>query len=240
MSTNSIIIILGIIIIILFYVLYNYVTNTSTKLQSQSKLIDNIPGIAVTNPTSSRYAYGIWIYVNSWQPGINHIIFNRPGNLKLYLDQNAPTLYLDMTMSDNTVKTMTITDNFPLQKWLCIIVSVDNQFVDTYLNGKLVQSMRFYKITQSGSSNIITTPSVPPDATSLIYLGNSQIQSITSGWNANVSEFYRWSDGPMDPQSAWDFYLKGNGTSMISNYLGNYNANLQIIKNNTPYNYNIF
>jgi hypothetical protein len=239
MSTNSIIIILGIIILILVYILYNYLTNTSTKLQSAANLNNSIPAITIKNPTATRYAYGIWIYVNTWTPSSNHVLFDRPGNLKLYLDLNTPTLYLDMSMNDNSTKKMTITDNFPLQKWVYIIVSVDNQFVDAYLNGKLIQSMRFYssKQNQDGSTTI-SVPLAPPDSPASIYVGNSLIQPF-KGWNANVTEFYQWSSGPMDPQTAWKNYLKGNGTSMLGNYLGNYNANLQIIKNNTPYNFQI-
>ena len=38
---------------------------------------------------------------------------------------------------------MIITDNFPLQKWVCIGLSVDSQFVDGYIDGKLIRSQRF-------------------------------------------------------------------------------------------------
>jgi hypothetical protein len=154
--------------------------------------------------------------------------------MKLYLDKNSPTLYLDMNMNNNSVKTMTITDNFPLQKWVYIIVSVDNQFVDVYLNGKLIQSMRFFSIVQNNSVNTISIPSVPPDATTLLYLGNSGLTPPFTGWDAQISQFYQWSSGPMDPQTAWKNYLKGNGSSFLSNYLGNYNLNLQLISNNNP------
>ena len=34
-----------------------------------------------------------------------------------------------------------ITNNFPLQKWTCILVSVDNKIIDVYLDGKLVKSI---------------------------------------------------------------------------------------------------
>jgi Concanavalin A-like lectin/glucanases superfamily len=222
------VIILGAIIIFLVYILYYYLTNNVYTLQNQANFNTAIPGIIVKSPQNTRYAYGIWIYVNSWNAGVNHTIFSRANNLRLYLDQNSSILKLDMVMNNNTVNTMTITDNFPLQKWVNIIISVDNQFVDAYLNGKLIQSMRFFS-----AANAI--PAVPPDATTLMYVGNSD-NTLTPNnnfiaWDAYATLLNQWSGGPIDPQTAWSTYLKGNGSSILGS-LGNYGANIQIMKNN--------
>jgi hypothetical protein len=224
------VIILGIIIIILVYILYYYFTNAATKLNSQANFNTSVPGITVTNPQATRYAYSIWIYVNSWTAGVNHTIFSRDGNMKLYLDQNAPILYLDMIMNNNKINTMSITDNFPLQKWVHIIISVDNQFVDAYLNGKLIQSMRFFTTVKTNNVNTSIMPAIPPSADKLIFVGNSAVTPFTA-WDAYSTLFKHWSSGPVDPQTAWTTYLSGNGKSILSS-LGNYGANIQILKNN--------
>ena len=116
-------------------------------MTSSANLNDNISAISVTNnPTSSRYAYGLWIYVNSWDNNENKTIYIRDENIKLYLDTDSPTLKCDITMTDDEVQSFEITDNFPLQKWVYIIISVDNQYIDCYLDGKLVRSGRAYTL----------------------------------------------------------------------------------------------
>jgi len=242
---NTVVIILGVIIVFLVYILYKYFTNTSVSLQSQAALTNQVPGITVKNPQSTRYAYGIWVYVNSWNSNIYHVIFNRNNNISLYLDVSSPTLICEMTMSTNGkdpsgTRRMIITDNFPLQKWVNIIVSVDNQFVDTYLDGKLVESTRMYRTIDNNGITSIELPLVPPDVNTQMFVGNSDTNSSLYGingntfkpWDAYVTQFKQWSDGPIDPQTAWDYYMQGNGSSSLVKYLGNYGANLQILKNN--------
>ena len=83
---NYIVIILGVIVILLIYLLVQVLTATSVELTSSANLNDDITAISVSNnPTSSRYAYGLWIYVNSWDMGATKTIFNRNENIKLYL-----------------------------------------------------------------------------------------------------------------------------------------------------------
>ena len=131
--------------------------------------------------------------------------------------------------------TMNITNNFPLQKWVCVGVSVDNQFVDAYLDGKLVKSQRFYTSTTSTTTPPVTIASMPlspPDATSSpVYLGNSETGQTFAPFDAFIAEFKRWS-APIDPQSAWDTYLEGNGTNGISRAFSSYGIDVSVLKNN--------
>jgi hypothetical protein len=248
---NTTIIILGVIIVILIYVLYKYFTNVTSTLQAQANLNNQIPSItSLTNATATRYAYGIWIYINTWNAQVPHTIFSRAGNVKLYLEQSAPILYCDITMSDDTRQKMTITDNFPLQKWTHIIVSVDNQYVDVYLDGKLIQSHRFYVPAVPGGAQAIS-PKVPPvaivptaiplpnapaaSAAVPIFLGNSDTTltgNVFRQFDAYATKFKRWDSGPVDPQSAWSAYMEGNGTNPILGALGNYGASITVLKNN--------
>ena len=201
-------IVLGVIIIILLYVLYlNYFSTYRTKLSTSTTLnAASIPGITITDaPTTTRYAYGIWMYVNTWNNNNTKPIFSRPGQISVYLDNTTPTLYCDISQNctNNITPTtkMNITQNFPIQKWTYVTVNVDNRFVDMYLDGKLVKSIQM-NCTQ-------TTP--PKDE--LMFLGGQQANDIL------VSSFHRWSI-PLSPQDVWNEYLKGNwqNNNMMSNY----------------------
>jgi hypothetical protein len=260
---NTTLIVLGVVIVILVYVLYYYFTNTASTLQAQASLNLIVPGISnLNNATSTRYAYGIWIYINTWNTNVAHTIFSRSSNLKVYLDQYAPILKCDIAMSSGQPQTMVITDNFPLQKWTHIIISVDNQYVDAYLDGKLIQSHRFYTPAAGNVGPItpaipppvvqpsfIAIPGVQPSASVPMYLGNSDLINPTiytavagpdgvlrapsfQPFDSYVTKFKRWGSGPVDPQTAWNTYMEGNGSNPILGALGNYGANITVLKNN--------
>lgn len=235
---NTVVIILGIIIVFLVYILYKFFTNTAKSLQAQANLNYQVSGMKVNNPQATRYAYGIWVYINTWNSNIYHIVFSRANNMVVYLDKTSPTLKCKLTMSDGTRQSLTITDNFPLQKWVNIVISVDNQFLDAYLDGKLIQSKRFYSTTSNGTAIM---PMVPPDENTLVFVGNSELISYKgldvtsvnlSNWDAYITKFKQWSSGPVDPQTVWNYYMDGNGTNPLLSTLGNYGLNLQVLKNN--------
>ena len=223
---NPIVIGLGITILVLLYLLYIYYNTTSNTLSSTASLKVVNPSItSISEPTSTRYAYGIWVYVNSWNNNnINKVIFSRSNNISVYLTPSSPTLNCDVTMSNNTTKTIQITDNFPLQRWVYVIVSLDNQYLDCYLDGKLVKSSRLYS-TYAGGTIIPATPG--SSTTSPIVLGSS------TPFDAVISKFTRWTT-PMDPATAWSTYLSSNSSSFFGS-LRSYGASLNILKDNSSY-----
>jgi len=233
-------IILLVIILLLVYVLYAYLTGTVSKLSQTASLKTQVPPITkIDGPRNTRYGYSIWVYVNTWSNG-KKTIFSRPNNIKLYLDESSPTLKLDIAMTGGQVnnpppmKSMTITNNFPLQKWVCVGVSVDNQFVDAYLDGKLIKSQRMYSAAKTTPASAESFPMTPPDATaSPVYLGNGEpvAGQQFGAFDAFIAEFKRWSV-PIDPKSAWDTYLAGNGSNGISRAFSAYGIDVSVLKNN--------
>lgn len=225
-------IILSIIIIALVYVLYAYLTGTVTSLKPSATLNTVVPPITmVEGARNTRYGYSIWVYVNTWDNNSPKTFFSRADNIKLYLDNTSPTLKVDLAMNEKDTagntqyETMVVTNNFPLQKWVSIAVSVDNQFMDVYLDGKLVKSQRFYKNNNTASGIF---PLVPPDsAIAPVNLGNSPFAKF----DAFIAEFKRWT-APIDPESAWENYLAGNGTNGISRAFSSYGIDVAVLKNN--------
>ena len=137
---DTITIILIVAILVLLYVLYTYFTDSSSELVQTASLLTPVSAITtISGPTNTRYGHSAWIYVNTWDNNADKTIFSRGNNFKLYLDKNSPVLKLDIKMNDDTDETMIITNNFPLQKWVNITISMDNQFADAYLDGKLVR-----------------------------------------------------------------------------------------------------
>lgn len=224
---NIVAIILAIVVILLFYILYKFFLLKSVELTKTASLNAEIPSIKIENsPTSLRYAYGIWIYIHSWDSSIAKTIYSRTNNIKLYFDQNSPILNCNITLDNDTSKTLEITDNFPIQKWTHIMVSVDNQYVDSYIDGKLVKSGRMYTAAPA------STPKTPSDVD--MVLGGE------ATFDAYISKFQHW-DKPVDPQTVWDTYNEGNGQGSMKNFVSSYGIDLSILKDNVEQSkYKIF
>jgi hypothetical protein len=223
---NVTVIILGIAVVFLLFILYQYFTSKSTSLAKQTSLLTTNKLIPVTsNSAATRYALGIWVYVNSWSMnGQQKTIFSLPGKITLYLDPTSPTLYTSIGMSGGST-IIPVTQNFPIQKWTYVTISVDNTFVDCYIDGKLLKSTQLVGVQTS-----------PTESTPTIYLGGNpaSLNDIT------ISSFYRWTN-PLAPSDVWNTYMKGNGSNSITNVFNNYGLDISLLKNNvTASTYTIF
>ena len=225
---NTIIIVLGVILlVVIFYLIFQDWFSGKTKLTQQQSLMETITSIPSTDlsvPDATRFTYSIWVYVNSWNTTVDKLIFGREKEIALYLDKDTATLKLQFNqkvgapLTTNYTSTSTtspevidVTNNFPLQKWVCVLVSVDNNIIDVYLDGKMIKSVY---VNDNMPLNARATPIV-----------------FGSGWDAYISKFERQIK-PTDPKSAWDKYMEGNGGSTLSNALGNMNINVSVLKDN--------
>jgi hypothetical protein len=243
---NFLIIFLSVVIfILLFWMIYskwfsgeNVIHSSQLNLNTTNPL-PNIVASTLTNPTSTRYAYGLWVYVSNWNTNTK-VLFSRNSDVILYLDKTSgslncvlkPSGYTNPTVDPNSLFTspspspspstststsqttniqFTITNNFPLQKWVYIILNFDNTILDVYLDGKMIKS--------------ITVPQVSPDGVSAINYGYN--------WDAVIANFKRWSY-PLDPQSAWNAYMAGNGSG-LAGLAGQYHGSFTITKGTNPY-----
>jgi hypothetical protein len=221
-------IILGIVIIILIYILYKYFTTSTSTLGAIVDLSKTSSATAftkkgdVTNSTSTRYSYSVWVYVDTWDSNEKKDIFyrNRVGvsgstpehsDIRLYLDQGSPTLkcefYTNISQTQPT-ETITVTNNFAVQKWVCVVISVDNKIIDCYIDGKLVTSQ------QLQNQPIVTD--------SDIFVGT---------FKAHLAKFQR-TTSPIDPQTAWSNYMSGNGGNSLKKMFSSYGVDVSFKKDN--------
>jgi hypothetical protein len=243
---NVVYIILGVILIVILYVGYVYYAKSATTLatiincSSASTYVD---GANLSNPTSSNFGYGLWIYVKDWATstttGITNI-FYRTGTtsstsghtIHVFMDNTSPSLYVqfsDPTTGANYTKTSSgtdpailVTSNIPLQKWIYLFVSVDGgTYVDIYLDGKMVKTA-------------ILTNSVSGEGAST---STGKIPGVVVGpFNGYVTTFQSFGYA-VDPQTVWSYYMKGNGNALGTTY----GLNFSITKNDTAYGtYRVF
>jgi hypothetical protein len=121
----------------------------------------------------------------------------------------------------NEKGTVDVTDNFPVQSWVHVIISVSNNYIDTYVNGKLTKSIK---------------------ETDGIYRPSSTVGPITFGiCNGTILAKLTRTTKATDPQTAWDKYSAGNGDSKLSKYLGTLGMDVSLKKDNIEYSkFNLF
>ena len=220
--------ILGIVAVLIgLYLLYLWFQNYTTIAANEVNLNNANPSVAITtNPTSYQYSIGTWVYVNSWNNNSIKPILSVPNQLSLYLDKTTPTLFFDISQNcangQHPSPPLVVTDNFPLQRWTYVTIVVDNYFVDMYLDGKLLQSMK-----------LNCMQSIPTNTSVSIHLGGNPtvINDIM------VTKTYRWSY-VMGPTDVWKQYLGGNG---VSTSFSSYGMSIDILKNGQELNtYRLF
>ena len=199
---------LAIILIIVAYYLYYYFTNPSltSGLQTLNQP-STTPYTKLVNPNSLTYSYQGWFYISS-APTSQQPIFCRNIASKqnvFEVDLSGQTLTLLAGKGNDSIPklVMTITTDFPIQKWVYLVVNVYNLTTfEAYINGKLVKT-----VNVSNSADYKPTSSM-----NNLVLGNVSV----SGY---AIQFIR-SATPMDAKTVWNTYLSGNGlTNVFSNIM---------------------
>ena len=205
-----------IIIIVIIYYVYYYLTNTSltSGLQELNKPL-TVTYDKLINPNSLTYSYQAWIYLSS--PTANSTkIFHRGSSDSSYSEFEVDISGQILTLKAGTgsvapTQIMTITTNFPIQKWTYLVVNVSNlSTFEAYINGKLAKTVN------------VSTPSLDPTSkTSSLYIGNTTFSG------SYVTKFIRLPK-VLDAKTIWETYLSGNGLSSFLATLMPYGLNMSI------------
>ena len=133
------------LIVVAIYMLFGY-TATANKNISLLSFPSVIETKDIVNQTAVNYTYSFWLNVSSWSNNEKKpiITFSESSsetnpNFTIYLDPTDSNLYCDILTLSET-KRILITSNLPLQTWIHVAVSVENNNVDCYLNGKMTNA----------------------------------------------------------------------------------------------------
>jgi len=212
---NYLLVLLGILLIVIVYILYIKVLGNTSVLSKNTYLKTSVPPVdlkTLSTPGSSRFAYSFWVYVNELTSDtpiftVYKEAADAVGIFKVQLDASEISLKVKIANTNSTITgtegtnlvTVTIMNNFPLQKWVCVVVSLDNSQLDLYVDGKIVNSRV-----------LAITPALPVGTGANIKFGTGDMYISTL--NRQTS--------PMDPQTAWTNYMSGNAgfANMFSTY----------------------
>jgi len=168
--------------------------------------LNNNGAIAPTGTTGSGLTENTLFSLETGVGG-SHAIGTNEEYFSLYFQKDSPKLYLhikgyqsnaDYKKSSHTDRTaiseIVVSDNFPLQSWTSVIVSVDTYFIDIYINGNLVKSVAINSSSQ--------LPISPIDTNAVINFGKGQDIKITRLMRLPYQT---------DPGTAYTIFAQGSG-----------------------------
>jgi hypothetical protein len=216
---NSKLVLAVIVILLLLYVIFKALTTNYTTLGTMQKWSTStiLQGSNLPNSFKANSAISIWFYIKTWTSGTKVIEFKNGGNQSIFQVQfKANTNTIQIFPRSGAPVTGEDCDiaEFPLQKWVNLIISFNGSAMDVYVDGKLVKSC----VVNNGSKL---------NETQQIILGDAS-KKEDIGFITNV----KLKASPIAPQEAWDIYSQGFGGSPWSDLLNKYKVKLSFIVDN--------
>ena len=224
---NSHKIIIGVVIVILIYLLYLYFFGDSTTVlegMHDAAVESVIPASSLAPAVgSANYTYSIWIFVANWNTGAPKVIFERPGDdsgtyaPKMAFSADLNNIDITLATYDPSKPIMCQVANVPLQSWTNIIMTINGQALDLYLDGKLVRTCLMSGIPKPSSQSLTLTPS------------GKSFQGYTSN--------FRYINNNVNPREAYAIYKEGyQSGNWLSGMFNKYRIKMSFLEDNVEVN----
>jgi hypothetical protein len=216
---------IGVVAIVLLYIIWQYLTDSYTQIGNMQKgsIKTTLPASTLPpNNNPSNFSISLWFYVTNWSCGtVAKEMFKIKGGsngatdnfvIKLGACQNDLDVVTKVnSASGGTMDSVCHVTNVPIQRWVCLIVSIYGRTLDIYLDGKLVRTC--------------VLPSV-----SIALANQSQLTNIEigGGFDGFITSI-RYKAQPVNPQEAWNTYTDGYGGSMLQDVLNKYKLKLSFM-----------
>lgn len=211
--------ILLIVLGVAFYFIYmKYFSQKSTLITTvylRKKPATVIDAKSITDPNKANSSFALWLYVNSWNSNGPKTVFETSNNeISLEFETTKPTLFCKISTGcgEKKLEKVVITENFPLQKWCYVVVSVNGAYIDCFLDGKL--------ITSHNLDNAVTTLTCAEQTYSIL---------MGTEMDAYVYNLIRYTYS-MNPQQAYSTYFSTSPPLSGTGLLSGMNINLAIVK----------
>jgi hypothetical protein len=222
-------IILGVIIVVILYLVWKYVlsdtTNQNLSMGGSAKTrrliqANSLPG----NPTSVDFTFSIWIYIDNWQYKYSKpkVIFRRSNSKSNTL---SPSVSLAPSTNDLDISLTTFSSNspsgsvdnwsiqnIPIQKWCNITLSTNNRAVDTYIDGKLVNTHVLSGVPKMDK--------------------NANIEMTPDGGFSGATSKFNYFSRTISPREAYEIYRAGPGGNALTDFINKYKLKLSFMKDN--------
>ena len=253
------------VIVLIYLVYYTYTFNATLLLSSitpANSVTTITPPVPAAGTISASFTFSIWINVNDWNfnKGFYKNIISYGNSVYISLAPHDNNVIIALKTSTDTHKAYTVVSNIPLQTWVHLAFTLDGSTLDTYMNGRIVTTNLVgasYQSPQPNDKIILAGNNTKPatcDGSSdekflellpktnytrtnaLIgcsYVPKSDVAN--PGFSGYITQF-QYSQNGTDPQGIWNIYQQGNGSSMFSNFFGNYGLSIALTNNGVAQN----
>ena len=222
----AIIILVIMLVIWIIYKIFGGGRNQLTSIENGNKeqLIKSSELEADNN--TSNFCFSTWFYVQDWSYrfGQPKIVLKRGNDEnpcpEIVLGESQNNIIISVACYGNgstgnpdtgsTIVHKCELSNFPLQKWVNLIIGLNGQTLDVYIDGKLTRTCVLPGPAIKAEGDVYVTPG--------------------GGFNGYTANFQYWSQ-PVNPQQAYNIYKSGYGSSGLANMFGNYGVRVQFLEN---------
>jgi len=234
MDTKQIIFYL--IIAVIVYLVYNFFfkDHAVADLQGMHNAKVAVSIAADKMPSSggsNDYAFSVWFYINNWNYnyGKEKIILRRETNDKsknpipeISLGANSNDLMIKLTTHNSSDATAGSTEdvcpvkNVPLQKWVHMLMTVNNRTCDVYIDGKLVKTCMLQGVAKlDNKGELLLTPN-----------------GGFSGFTSKLRYYAR----AINPREAYEIYKEGFSDSWLGESASKYKLKLAFFSDGSEMN----
>ena len=250
-------------VIVLIYLVYYTYTFNATLLLSSITPANNVTTITPPVPANGTilqsFTFSIWVNINDWNvnQGLYKNIISYGTSVFISLAPTSNDVIVALKTGSGAYTANAVITNIPLQTWVHLAFSLQGNTMDTYMNGRIVSTKQVAatyvsptssdKITLGGSNatTLLTACTSSTAAVSSAAWGSGQASSgcnfaystavVNPGFSGWITQF-QYAQTGSDPQGIWNIYQQGNGTSMFSNFFGNYGLSLALTNNGVAQN----
>jgi hypothetical protein len=205
-----------------------YIDDWATSMGKEKNILFMAKNETVKNSSGLTNLTGI-TKTSDCMTNVNDISYR---NLNICLDSYDNNLLIDIeTYGENRCRDTTqptngtlnsiVTrhkiSNIPLQKWNCLILSVDTKTFDIYLDGKLRNSFILDGTYNSSGDK------------KNIYLGN--VINSVPGFEGFITRV-RYEPNPINPQQAYKIYKEGINASLAKSLFNQYSLKVSFLEFN--------
>ena len=226
---KTVLIVLAVLVVL--YLLVSFFSGSSMRLTTIQPANEHQKILASTLPNNnntSNYTYSMWMYVDDWNYrfGEKKVVLGRYDQ-----DKNpSPSVTLgamnndiiikvacyptksDGTSSNNAIIHQCNIENFPLQSWVNLIISLYGRTLDVYIDGKLVRTCPLPGVAKvNPKANLQVTPH--------------------GGFHGYTAAFEYWDDAT-NPQQAYNIYKNGFGSSWLGDLFNKYRIKVAFLEDN--------
>lgn len=253
------------VIVLIYLVYHSYTYNASLLMSSitpanvETKLTPPVP--ATGTYLNSDFTFSIWVNMNDWNSmyGYYKNIISYGKTVNICFGKTVNEVIVSLLTNGNATsassyEVRSVLQSVPFQKWVHMAFSVSGQTMDSYMNGKLVNTQiisgNMQKPNASDSITIGGKSAKPTDAcasagqlASDSSMGCSPYSNSVSspsdntnpGFSGWVKQFQYWPAGT-DPQTIWNIYQQSNSSDTFANFFGNYGLTIALTNNGVAQN----